>query len=208
MGQPVGSILEYSVVGQVNGQKTLTVLHYEVSAPSAVGDPNLETNLFMAELEPLGSLNIISTYLSACSSAWTLIETRGQFVGPNRFSYANHPFGLAGSIGSDCRAQNVAGVITKRTLYTGRDQIGSVHMPGVPVSEYAGGEITAGQITRYLAIAAKLTQTVVVPTGGGTYIPVLWHRTQQFPSWSNRVQYTIVQPELRVMRRRTVGLGI
>jgi hypothetical protein len=208
MGQPVGAVFEYSLVGQVNGQRTISSLHYVVSIPSAIGDPQLEALAIMAELESFGSVHLTDEFLAACSSDWTLLYTRGQFVGPIRFAYAQKPKNVSGIIASDCRAQNVSGVITKRTGLSGRNQIGALHMPGVPVSGYTAGEITPALQAKYALVAADLILPVTAAIGAGKYLPCLWHKTHAFPAWTDQVLYTVVQPELRVMRRRTVGLGI
>lgn len=208
MGQPVGTIFEYTVVGNVNGQKCMTVLHYCCSAPSAIGDPQDETSALMSELEPLGSIAVIANMQACQSGEYNIDYTRGQLFNANRFSYVRHVMAIAGTIAEPCSAQNVNATITKRTQYSGRNQVGSVHLPGLADSEYESGLITTGAKVFLDDFAREAKKTIAITADTGRYFACVWHREETFPVWADQWKSWITQPEVRVMRRRTVGLGI
>lgn len=208
MGAPVGSILEYTLVGEVNAQLVETVLHYVVVTESILTPGGNEENAFMAQIGVGGPEDLVTPYLAACSQDYTLFATRAQFIYPTRYAYVEIPTTDPGTIASPCAAQNVAGVITKRTQFAGRKQVGAVHMPGVPNNGYAAGSITGTQKTHYENVADQMLLNPN-PTGtAGLYRPIIWHRnTTPLPTFDVWSIYT-VQDTLRTMRRRNLRIGV
>lgn len=208
MGQPVGSILECAVVGNVNAQTVISVLHYAVGSPSTIGDPQDEQQDFIGAIVGTGTNHFITEYLDCCSNQYTLEYVRAQFVANTRFRSTKETIGVAGTIGSDCNRQNTNGTITKQTQFAGRDQVGSIHMPGIPDNAVIHGYLSAGQAVKYGLLCDRLKLTVTGLLGGGTYYPVIWHRNITGPDNHDLVEQMFPQATSRVMRRRTVGLGI
>lgn len=208
MAAPLNSILEVGFEGTVNGQRTLTVLHYRVTTVSP--DPSIlgEQETFIAEVGPLGNFNIVAPYIACCGNNFTLNNVTAQFVSPTRTRRSSATFNTPGQVAEAVTAQNVSAVITKRTDLGGRKQIGGVHLPAVPPSRYVGGMLTAAHLTAMATLRAALLATVSPPIAGGSYKPCLWHKKLPAQPASDLVTQLVSQETLRIMRRRTVGLGI
>lgn len=205
MGRPVGSILQASIESLVNGQRLLNVLHYKVEAESTEADVKDEQENFATQLNAVGG--IVPKMQAAMSIEATISQVVVQFIRPERFARSTLEIDDTGTIASDCNAQNVAAVITKRTAFAGRWAVGAFHLGGVPVNGYVAGNLEPAYKAFVLALAEQLLEPIVIPIVGGTYVPVLVHPIGEHGG-STELAETEVQDTLRVMRRRTVGLGI
>lgn len=102
---------------------------------------------------------------------------------------------------------NVAAVITLKTDKAGRDQVANKHLGAVPLGFYVAGILTEDAINVYDNVAASLTNTIPVSNGADEFdlIPVIYHRSGL--TTSDTITQRQVNNTVRVMRRRTVGLG-
>jgi hypothetical protein len=101
----------------------------------------------------------------------------------------------------------VAAVITKRTAFAGRWAVGSFHLGGLPQNAYVNGTLEPTFKTSVGLVAAQLLEDITIAIVGGVYEPVIVHPVAAHDG-STVLRETDVQDTLRVMRRRTVGLGI
>lgn len=208
MGTPVGSVWEVTLKSTVAGQKCLNVLHYVVETESS------ETSIVAESLqlaEAIGAGGAVGPAFEDClAQNETFDEIVAQCVKDTLGTrYARQVLDVEnpGGFAADCTTPNVSAVITKRTSFSGRWAVGSFHMPGVPATAYVGGMITDATYLGALGVlAAELVQNQTT-TSGGEYTPVIYHPDGAHGGFTLLLA-TEVQEVLRVMRRRTVGLGI
>jgi len=210
MALPDLAIVEITYNYSFANQRYMNVLHYQKFAPqTVVTDIPTELDQIKTEAARVGA-GTLSTAIHDCIPPNVDVDfVRVQEIYPSRSAVVDSGSLGAGSAINNAVTGNIAAVITKRTQFAGRDQVGAVHIPCVPPDECADGEIDNGgaYYASLQALAGKLIDNLVPVGTGALYRPVLFHRLTQPPT-STQVWSTIVQPQVRVMRRRTVGLGI
>lgn len=207
MGLPIGSIIEATVLGNLNGQRIMSVFHYRVTVESTIIDPALEIVDFNESwFDPAVPLGFAQLYSGSVPENHNITQSAAQVVAPLRRARVTQNVTLTGARAA-AAVPNTAVVITKRTAFAGRDQIGSVHLPLDPATDAAGGFVDAALKSVLEAFAAGMLLDVTGTAGGGVYTPVIWHRDAAAPDDFDTVTNTVVQDTTRVMRRRTVGLG-
>lgn len=204
----VGDIMQAIIRGRVNGQVNLNVLHYRCTK-SPTG-----TNYFI-QTENLGRIiggpaadSIVSTWLPNIGKNATIDWVQTQRVSPIRSIYTRFPVGAPGTNAADCEAQNTAAVLTKQVDRVGRGRVGSFHAGYVPPAFQLRGLLTVAGTVEYTKLADKLNALLVGPLDGAEYEPVTFEPTAPVGFNFSKIVNVFVQPEVRVMRRRTVGLGI
>lgn len=211
MGQAVGTIIEVTIKYTVNAQINLNILHYVVATQSALATPEAELGQFQSDFISPTGLNFTGFFRPLLATNATLNSTRYQWVFPVRRAYTALTHGVAGTgTYGACTAQNVAAVVTKTTALAGRSQVGSFHLGAVGINGYSGGSLAAPYKTDVINnLLPFLVSSNIATVGGGVYHPILWHKfNTTFNQNYNVLQAVELQDTLRVMRRRTVGLGI
>lgn len=198
-----GAILEVVFQGFSDGQVTLSVFHYRLN--NAIADSD-GTNLVTA-LEPLINAvgELLDKYLDCCSQDFLMNDITMQWIYPTRYS-AQHfaPFALAGNVAQPKMPSNVAAALLKRTFLTGRRQRGVLHMPGVPTTFVVDSEFTAPAIATYDALGDHIDNVLILATNE-QFEPVIFNKA--FPVTSPQIQSVDAESTVRIMRRRTVGVG-
>lgn len=138
----------------------------------------------------------------------TAIEMWFQVLWPVRWNKFIKTSTAAGGRSDDVAVTpNLAQVITRRADRSGRKYRGSVHIPFAITSENAAnGVIDAGQLTLLGAFAGKVATEIVTASPTIHFAPSLFHRP--ISADPDPVTEAFPQATVRVMRRRTVGLGI
>lgn len=138
-----------------------------------------------------------------------LDDAQIQFIHPQRFvalGYVLNKPGTApvGEIGME--VPNVACVLTRRAVVGTRRGVSSLHIPiGLSAAQVDEGTIDPAAQTKIAAIGNSILNTGAV--GNGVSVePVIYHRGAE-PVY-DVIGSFIVQDTLRVMRRRTVRVGI
>jgi len=208
MGVPVGSIFEVSLRSTVCGQKCINVLHYVVTAETS------ETSIVAESLQlatAADAANALGPKFRAClAQNCTHDEVVAQCIRDTlgtRFARQVLDIGDPGDAVEDAATANVSAVITKRTSFAGRWAVGSFHMPGIGAGFYTNGLVS--DVTYKAALndlGAEILQVITTPLGG-EYQPVIYHPDGLHGGYTTLLE-TELQDQLRVMRRRTVGLGI
>lgn len=204
---PVPSIIELSFRGTLFNQRLLNVRHYEVSVEGTIPGITASLEALMNEIDNGGPNDMVTPYLNCCGPEFVLDELRLQVVKAVRSRPVSRAVGAAGTFGSVVTAPNVSGVITLYTNLATRRGQGALHMPGLAVEAYAGGDLTAPYQVNLQAFATAVTQTISPAVGGGTYVPVIYHRDLTGALAGDAIINFTIQDTLRVMRRRTVGVG-
>jgi hypothetical protein len=143
---------------------------------------------------------------SAVCPQMVMREERAQVVYPGRQYYHSNGVNIAGTFAGTCVTANVAGVIVKRPSHAGRGRTGAVHLAGMDATTMSAGTIGLLQLAAMNTLATQLR--VIQAPGGvlGSFEPVIWSR--RLPGTPSAIVTTFIDPEVRTMHRRTLGLGI
>lgn len=202
-----GDVVQTIAFQEYLGQTLMNVLHYQytgsnniLNGVTAVDD--LMTQVWTEEVS-------IGAYMRAVQDTaciWRRIQA--QKVWPTRTPYLRSNLAdITGDITGDDMPPNIAAVVTKQTNILGRGRTGSLHVGGLSSIVVQGGNIAALSMTDMNALAASLPDqlpvageegsfwvpVIGVPVGAGNPTPLLG---------------AVAQQTVRVMRRRTVGVGI
>jgi hypothetical protein len=207
----IGAILEVSYQGRHAAQKTLNVFHYGLTALTT--GTTIDGDLVVAEMaaDNLNSAapgSFLETYMDAVSDDFELERIRFQWIYPQRFSFQEQtPAIPTGTYTSPSLPPNQSGVIGKRNIQTGRRNRGSIHMPAVPIGAVEDGYLTIAIQTVYALFGENARQAHSVGVGAAsvTMTPLLYHVAD--PAQSQQWNEYVIMPEVRIMRRRTVGVG-
>lgn len=200
-------ILEVTLLAKFFNEDVQNKFHYACISVSgaAQSTPAVAAALQTNFVAPAGLINLIRLM---SPNDYSLQGVRYQVIAPVRQVAYPIVTALAGLNGFDTTTANVAFAITKRGDLAGRKNISTTHLMGTTDSGIMEeGKISPQALTLAENIASFLSNQVSVTVGGVDYEfgPVIYHPTD--PSNPTPITSTIVQRTVRVMRRRTVGLG-
>jgi len=204
-GINMGDTLEITVEGALLGQRTMNIFHYNVIAPSTAPSFIVAMNALLADWlnSATGPQLMI---LAAAAQNWECQNIRGQRLWPTRSLAVYQVDGRPGLRPADCTAPNLSAVITKHGEFGTRKDVGSFHLAGLSDLDYTEGLISGPQLTRMDALATRIRTTLVVAGGGTEALPCLIG--EDGPAATRTIVQCEVQDTLRVMRRRTLRVGI
>lgn len=205
MGLPVGTIWQVGIESLVSGQRCLNILHYRTTAESTITGIADEAESVAAEMNKVNG--VIPKMLACMHTSATIVRVSAQAIRNTRYARQFVEVDEDGSIGTGSVTPNVSAVITKRTTFSGRWAVGSFHLAGIPSSQIVNGLLDSGYKTLVSEIASEILAPLDPTVGGGEYEPILLHPLGQHGGYTALTQAD-VQDTVRVMRRRTVGLGI
>lgn len=197
-----GSIVQVVCYQTYNGQLMLNTLHYKYTNTGGAPDYEDACNELLDELFTAGDLR--DDILTVLHTSASLDRITAQPVFPTRLTAINRNVNAAGLRGGDAAPQNQAAVISKTSVFATRYGRGSWHQGGLIAADNVAGKISFGLSGVLAQIASDILAERALATLG-TMTPVLW--SKKVPSRITPVKGTIVQPNLRVMRRRTIGVG-
>lgn len=203
-----GNVVQVVFFTTVNAQQCLNVLHYHVKEASGVKPYFEQLDAIMTAVGDTGAATIGKALMESMSEDARMVWIQAQCVGPDRRPFARQAIGMDGTIVEPCNAQNLSAVITKQVEVPGRGASGSFHVPGLPVTAYAFGDLDAVYVNKLLTLAERINTTVTAIAGELVIEPVTYQKSAEGPGTFNRIINAFPQTTLRVMRRRTVGLGI
>lgn len=149
----------------------------------------------------------VDLWTKAMTAAVVVESLTMQPIYPTRYSQVPRTLTpIAGVLTGQTTPSNVAAVITKVSDVAKRWGRGSVHLPGQQASEVGTGNWGTATLSRLADIKALLNAGFAQGGGQPGWSLVLW--TPRTPTRITPVTYCVVQPTVRVMRRRTVRLGI
>lgn len=203
----VNQIYLVTLKGTLNQQTIMNTFHYRIFNMPAGGQTVAQVYVHLEDyFEAAGG--IIEKYLACLPTNYSLDVMWVQCVGPTeRYVKTTALQGLDGTGVGEARTSNLAGVITRTTEKSGRSQVSALHLPiGGDDTWLAGGSL---QPAVRLAMAALCTE-LVKDTGDPPNLvldPVIYHGPPPFAA-ADFIVKAVPQDTARVMRRRTVGLGI
>jgi hypothetical protein len=200
-----GSIIQATFRYTCAGQRLLNICHF-------VNDVDIDGEIPAIQAT---MANYIGSSVSAVSPARKIISllpenitldfVRVQVIRDNRWAYTQKDVGLDGEL-TATPVPNICVVLTKRTIDSDPDQVGAFHLPGVPADEMADGFVSLDFRTTVRDEMEFLVSPMTWSPGAPDIFPVILHPPLVVPDYT-KVASIIVQPEVRVMVRRTVGRG-
>lgn len=203
-----GDILLFTMKWRMAGQTLLNTCHYRYDANVGPGDdfedfaPAMTARLNAAD-------NVIDSMLDVLSNDITLEEIRLQPVHPVRYAPYVLEVNKVGQVATPAVPVNCAAVFTKRSLLATRYGIGSWHQGGIPAAVYnrATGLFTFADLNVIATQLGNAFEGNFIPDGMTGFVHgILWN--YQTPLRITDIAEITPQLSARVMRRRTVGLGI
>lgn len=200
-------VFEVTLVGSLIGQRIMNTFHYEVeNVPIAGIEIPAATAIIETHFEK--DNGIIERYLLCLPSNYTLDQMWIQLIGPTqRYVKIIVPQALQGTQPGNADTANISAVITRTTEKAGRSQVSSLHVPLGNSSVFmANGRVSPAQVVGLQALADLLPEQI----GGAPNLsldPVIYHGPPPKLS-ADRIVDAVPQQTVRVMRRRTLGLGI
>lgn len=207
MGLNVGDVISITYESTYAGQQIRYVLHYQVTVAGSSTTPELDLQA-AADNFANNTTNALTAALQARhSDAFNFDAVSAQRVSPNRTIRLVKLSSFPGLINGDPYTPNASIVMTKRTLTPGRRGIGSLHQSGLDAGSIVNGELTGGTVAAYSTLLTELATGRSVGAVTMSLDPGLFNPTRP-PTYFSRIFDVILQTEVRVMRRRTVRVGI
>lgn len=211
------SVCQVTCRGRLFGQEVMNVFHWRVdSGGGVIPDGAAFLGDFFAELSVVDTW--FTKYLACLAPNIQNINADFQWIDLDRFVKRNFIVAGGGAAVHIPTTANNAAVILLRADIADKRSLGVKHIPGLGGSAVAAGVLTGG-IT---AALGDFGQQAILPVdvGARTMNPIVFGRAR--PEYTDKhgvlhpaipksyrliTSYT-VEDTARVMRRRTVGLGI
>ena len=200
-------VLLYTINYEQGGQRYMNTAYYKYT-DSFLGNDDYAVlcNAFLSAKEVAG--NFISDLKEILADSVTIIDHRMQRVAQSRLAPVIHPLNEAGEVSAAELPGNSAACVTRRTILGTRWAIGSWHQPGLTADAlFNATNLNSTYMTNLEVMLNTRIRGVAQPGGSfGNIENVLW--SPSVPLRFTPITAYVCQPTPRVMRRRTVGLGI
>lgn len=206
MAIPVGTIIEVTQLTRLCGQTCMNVYHYAVNIASSTPNGVNELTDFLNQHWNAGPGTISEAFLSVIPVSAEVFASYAQAVFPVRARKVVINQAHVGQRDVANQA-NVQASVTLTADLAGRRYIGGKRVPMTPLDSL-DGNLIATYVPVLLLYAVACAEPLAVAIGGGEYVPVIYHRPPAPPPQFSLITDAFVQPTTRVIRRRTVGLGI
>lgn len=210
MPLPADALINVTYRGTLFGQRVMTTTSWRNLSPSGGASDFEQLQNIATFFATGGGLSLLQAYLEATSFDLNVDDVVVQEIYPTRSAMITQTIDEPGLIAQGALVPNVAAVIVRKTELAGRDQLSPLHIPGVPL----GTNVVAGSWTdpyrgvlEVLGLASYSEKTVPVTGGSLTLNGVIINAPYDAGLFS-RLRTHTVNLRARVMRRRTVGLGI
>lgn len=206
MALPLNAVIEAAYVGRCNLQTIMSVFHYRVANISTIQGTNEELEEFRQRFGTLGVGSQLVNYLNVMPSNYTLTLVTAQAIIPFRSRKNVQSNSIGGTNANAASTSNLQASITLTTALGGRDQVGGKRLL-LPDGTYEDGLVNDQQQQLMYALGGNFVAPITAIQGGGVYNPCIWHRAFPLNPPSDVVGF-ITQRTVRVIRRRTVGVGV
>lgn len=200
-----GDLIQISWRGKSFGQNVLMVRNYRVSGTGAASQPTGQTLAQIIDtVEAAGTWGGTAQYLACLSNQYSLSEIRAQVVRPDRSAFVARSYvDVFGNAGAS-PLSNTTAAITMRTANAGRNQVSTVKIGPIPAAFVASGELTPAARVQLNSMRDWLAFSITADVTGIVLAPIIWHA----PGLTfDAIIGGTLQPQARVMVRRTVGRG-
>jgi len=206
----VGDVYLVTAFGTWNGNRVMLTHHYKVLGFNpGTSDNDIRASILSAVRDGVGGGDVLETpYLACLPDSYTLNWWQVQKVYPERLAYDRASREVVGTNVEAANTMNLAGVITLRGEAANRASISNKHIGPIPDTNavIGAGELQAAYRALLTTLANALVSTIIDIPLGFSAAPCTFH-SGPVPG-SNELKVGAAQLTARVMRRRTVGLGI
>lgn len=207
MGLAVGDVIALTYKSTYQSQQIRYVLHWRVTVPGTSTTPEADLDAMAANFINAGVNTLLDSLLNVHVAGFVFNSAEAQRVSPTRTISMESATDSPGTVVGTESPANTAVVITKRTLTAGRRGIGSLHLSGFDSTSQTNGILVAPLLALYQTVSTEVLNARTVTAVGMSIEPGLFNPGMG-PSFFSRLFDTNVQDTIRVMRRRTVRVGI
>jgi hypothetical protein len=194
-------------VGSLCNQTIMSTFWYELAdAGTAVTLKEAQDDFVSKILQAAG---LVDKYLAVCPDNYNLDAIWMQQIKPTRVMKAVYPQAFNGTSGFSALNPNSTWAITRRAELADRKSVSTLRGP-IPIDGAIilnGLILNGGYKTDLGDLAASLKPQIVGPVKGAKWNPIIFN-PRRVGAVSRPLVQVNVSPEVRVQRRRTVGLGI
>lgn len=196
-------VVEVTFEGKVFGQQTISTFFYKVNGVT-VGIPIFtELSNFIGKIRAPGKL--FQKYQNVTTDGLEDLNVYAQVVYPIRYRYTNDgELTQTGAVEEETMPPNVQASITRVAERAGQRYTSHLAVPAVPRTASIAGLLLTGYMTDLQALADEVIATIVLDSGV-EMTPCIFH--PQYTPVYEPLFLAFPQETIRVMRRRTVGLG-
>ena len=203
-----GQVIEVRVYAYFQGSVIMNVYHYQVDESYTTepnGDAALRAWVAQFEITLYGAASGIVQFQSS-NLIYNYMEA--QIVASDRYYYVTQPMGYAGSQGTGQDLPSDTQLcVTYRNQTVGRGRAGRKNYTGFKVSQFLNAYWTGAFLAAWNAGVINLMQQDVDNGLANNLVahPVIWS-----PSTGSQPGALVecqTNPEVRIMRRRQVGIG-
>lgn len=194
------------LTGTLNSQTIISTYHYAVTAMNVPIEEVVACNRLLTFITQADGL--VDTYLAVAPTNYTMAQASAQKILPQRYRRIQTVIGELGLRGAS-PVSNVALTIERFGPLANRKNIGSLHIPCSP-GNAANGTWDAGTLDVATAHADTMS-ALFEDEDGNRFRPCLISAWAGVPTplpTPQLVSGHIVHTASRVVRRRTVGVGI
>lgn len=209
----VGDVVQLNLPTMLFEQQCINTFHYVVNT-AGTGSVSVVSDLddLLTRFDLAGGLQ--ATWITCVSLSNVIGNLELQQIKPIRSVKRFKVPTLAAGARPATSSTNLSAVITRGTDSGARGQVGSIHLPGLADTDQVTGEVLPALLAFMSALGSAMLDDVLVPVTGLKLKPVLFHPDIKDntghvtrPWFVTPLTRTIPQPTIRVMRRRTVGVG-
>jgi len=200
----VGSIFLSTMRYQCGGQILRNQFHWRLEGNTNSRNINVVCDALDVEMNK--TAGIFKKMAVFRESSCTLLDTAHQHISPSRYAGIGYVKNIGGDVVSvGIQVTQLAAVLTRRSVVATRRGVSSLHMPlaADPIT------IDTGVVSAATLTAMGEVGNAILGTGnigdGMSVRPIIYHRAAT-PLY-DYIETFIVQPQVRIVRRRTVGLG-
>jgi hypothetical protein len=201
----LGQTMLYQFSGTLEGQQLLSTFKYQIITVGT--EPTWDVAAAAFNVINVAGSGMESKFCNCCPTSYLLNNIWAQLIFPTRWAKLVFPRGDSGAFPQDASTANLAAVITRKGIQANKKNIGSLHVPTSNLDPgMTTGLISTGLKTA-LGILAGAMLTVVTTPGGTVFAPCLFPPKATTVGQAVFLNTAYAQNTVRVMRRRTVGVG-
>ena len=204
-----GDLCQLTMFATYQASKILNVWHYEavITGGGTVADGPAEMTNIMSKFET-------TVWNPAAGTTWPewTVQTmvfdylQAQIIDPIRRYYMLRVLGQSGDIAGGGVPSNVGATVSFQSNTVGRGRTGSKHFTGLLNADVAGGNIAVGLYTKIGDTSQKSVANIAGTDPSLTWQARIWSNAH--PTERSKVVSQYTNPNVRIMRRRTLHVGI
>lgn len=203
-----GDIFLATMHGLFHNQRTMNTWHYrldDVQGACTVQD----CYAAISEAFRTAATGMIAQFKVCAPNEWSFKEMWYQRVHPVRVQKLIEQLNTGGGSGGPSQITNISAVITRFGEVASRSSRSRLHVP-IPPAAVTAGALTFQHAGYLTALAQSCTNLIPVLFNVAVLTPVIWSpMNEDKPFVTNIDVYGAkVETSQRVVRRRTVGVGI